>query len=106
MKLAGKYLMVISTIGHTTAIDHMEKLMYYMGTKLISRVNVLCNYPNQLNNKEWFEEKTDAIAEKIILALNKPIETDNNLVLEIVVTSMKNRYNIMKKRISNWKYEG
>lgn len=107
MKLNGKYSAVISTTlsnGHLTVISYLEKIMNVLGAKTLFKINCTVSDPEEFSNEEWIDKKTDELSNKIITALNAPI--DSNHVLENVFKSMKDRYKDMKDNgyiIDNYK---
>lgn len=107
MKLNGKYAAVISTTlsnGHLTAISYLEKIMYFLGAKILFKINCTISDPEEFTNEEWLQKKIDELSHKIITALNQPITSDQ--VLETVFKNMKDKYKIMKENdhiIDNFK---
>lgn len=98
MPLSGKGSMAITTTfsnGHTTGIDYIGKMLTHFGSKLIAKYNAATLYPEQLFNKEWFDNTIDILSNEIIKILNSRIETDNNL--EQLFLSLKKTMEYYKK---------
>lgn len=73
LSLQGKRTVVISTCssnGHNTVINEISKIIQILGGSVITKSNAAWAIPNQLNNLEWLENKTDDIAKDIFESLN------------------------------------
>ena len=107
MKFNRKYAAVISTTdtnGQFTAISYLEKVMCFLGTKLVFKINCTMFDEDEFKNETWVKNKIKETSDKIVSALSSPIVSDG--VLETVFQTLKTKYETMREHhhiIDNFK---
>lgn len=98
MKFNRKYAAVISTTdtnGQYTAISYLEKMMCFLGAKMVFKTNCTMMDNDEYRNEKWMITKINESSDKIVSALRSPVTSDG--VLETVFRTLKTKYEGMKE---------
>ncbi len=97
MKFNRKYAAVISTTdtnGQFTAISYLEKIMCFLGAKMVFKINCTMLDEDEFKNEEWIKSKINETSDKIVSSLKSSMVSDG--VLETVFRTLKTKYETMR----------
>ncbi len=97
MKFNRKYAAVISTTdsnGQFTVISYLEKIMCYLGAKMVFKINCTMTDDDEFKSEEWRRTKINELSDKIVSAIKRPVTSDS--ILETVFQTLKTKYRDMK----------
>lgn len=88
LRLQGKPVVVLTTCssnGFNTALEPISKIMTYMGGNVIATANA-AQIPNQINNRDWLDEVSKEIANRIMKYVYLPPQS-NQFIERVFVSS-------------------